>query len=595
MKKAMHALGATLMLGGVIVGPVATVAHADSIVRSSSVESSSSSSVVSQASSKSAVVLSKMSHRSGNNFAASSSDTTAVTPSSSTSSSAASSATPIGQTTITATPNQNNAGSQGMIAHFHTANGDVAYCYNWQSQAPDQTKGVDYNQYKFYDGMGQVTGATKADEVAAALEAGYHKNATTGQYEIAPQFQSDAEASFEQAKKEAQGNDVNTANNGPLYTIMPTNETLAEFEEDVTQSVIWYLDGAPDTKTTAADGVPTLMPGYLATHTKLGQDILDYAKSHPLDNKTAYPQNVSVTANGKTVDNNNPLVMNPSTKESNTFTLNNYNGGVDITNLPQGYEVVDAQTGDVVNQVQSGKTYRVKYTGSDNPSTDKANQVVGNIKAQANYQSLKDSNYFSAVMQNDPVTNNPWQNMVNLETALNNFQFPIIWSSSSQSSSSSESSSSSSSSVKSSSSSSSVKSSSSSSSVKSSSSSSSVKSSSSSSSVKSSSSSSSVKSSSSSSSVKSSSSSSSVKSSSSSSNVKNVTSSSSKKAVASSSAKQGVAVAAKSSSAKGQGKGHGHGLPETGNAIETGLAVIGAMLVAVGAFVAGFKRNEKQN
>ena len=42
--------------------------------------------------------------------------------------------------------------------------------------------------------MGQVTGAKKADEVAAALEAGYHKDATTGQYEIAPQFQQDAQA-----------------------------------------------------------------------------------------------------------------------------------------------------------------------------------------------------------------------------------------------------------------------------------------------------------------------------------------------------------------------------------------------------------------
>lgn len=527
MKKAMHALGATLMLGGVIVGPVSAVAHADGIVRSS-VESSSSSSVASQASSKSAVVLSKVSHRSGNNFAASSSDTTAVTPSSSISSSASSSATPIGQTTITSTPKGDTTGSQGITPHFHTANGDVVYCYDWQSQAPDQTNGVDYNQYKFYDGMGQVTGTIKADEVAAALEAGYHKDATTGQYEIAPQFQSDAEASFEQAKKDAQGNDIDHTY-GPLYGSMPANETLAEFEEDVTQSVIWYLDGAPDTIETDQNG-QTLMPGYLATHTKLGQDILNYAKSHPLDNKTAYPQNVSVTANGKTVDNNNPLVMNPSTKESNTFTLNNYNGGVDITNLPQGYEVVDAQTGDVVNQVQSGKTYRVKYTGSDNPSTDKANQVVGNIKAQANYQSLKDSNYFSAVMQNDPVTNNPWQNMVNLETASNDFQFPIIWtSSSSQSSSSSESSSSS------------------------------------------------------------------VASSSSSAKAVSSSKASSSSVASSSSAKKGVVVAAKSSSAKGQGEGHSHGLPDTGNAIEAGLAIIGAMMAAVGAFIAGFKRNKKQD
>lgn len=329
----------------------------------------------------------------------------------------------------------------------------------------------------------------------------------------------------------------------PLFGAVPNNETLAEFEEDVTQSVIWYLDGAPDTNdmTTSSDGKihGTLQPGYLATHTALGQAILNYAQTHPLDNQTAYPKNVSVTAaNGKTVDNSNPLVMNPSTKESNTFTLSNYNGGVDVTGLPVGYEIVDASTGQEVNQVQSGKTYRVKYVGSGDPSSNKANQVVGNIQAKASYEKLAGSNYFSAVMQNAPAgMNNKWQNLVNLETGTSDFNFPVIWTTSSSKASSS-----------------------------------------------------SVASESSAASSKESSVSS-TKVASSSSKKSSSSKASSSSVASSSSAKKGVVVAAKSSSAKG----HGHGLPDTGNAIEAGLAIIGAMMAAAGAFIAGFKRNKKQD
>lgn len=164
MRKSMHTLGAAFLISGAIIGPVSAAAKAETVssVRSS-VESSSSAAA---RSSKSTVVLSKMSSKKkGNNFAASSSSTTG----------ASSAATPIGQTIITSTPrgasvdsNNQPTGSQGIEPHFHTANGDVVYCYNWQSLAPDVTNGVDYNQYNFYDGMGQVTGAKKADEVAAA-------------------------------------------------------------------------------------------------------------------------------------------------------------------------------------------------------------------------------------------------------------------------------------------------------------------------------------------------------------------------------------------------------------------------------------------
>lgn len=109
--------------------------------------------------------------------------------------------------------------------------------------------------------------------MAAALEAGYHKEADTGKYEITPQFQSDAQSSYQKVKQKLQGNDI-THQYGDLY-------------------------GAPSNDISD--------PGYLATHTQLDQDILNYAQNHPLDKKTAYPQNVSVTDKaGKTVNDSNP-------------------------------------------------------------------------------------------------------------------------------------------------------------------------------------------------------------------------------------------------------------------------------------------------
>lgn len=40
-----------------------------------------------------------------------------------------------------------------MLYHFHTANGDVAYCYNWDFHVSDDPDGINYDQYKFFDGM----------------------------------------------------------------------------------------------------------------------------------------------------------------------------------------------------------------------------------------------------------------------------------------------------------------------------------------------------------------------------------------------------------------------------------------------------------
>lgn len=458
----------------VVASSQSAKASSASTSQNQSVQSTeSSSSTASVAVSSSSTVSSSLKENETQNSAATNSTSTT--------------ATPIGQTKIYNSPYANQAGSQGVYIHFHVGspNGDVAYCYNWDWAAPDKVNGVDYNQYQFYDGMKDVTdNQQKVAEVAAVMEAGYHKNADTGKYEVAPQFQSIAAQSYQEF---LQGR---LDPSSPFYgVVIPAGYTQAEFEQDATQSVIWSLDGAPS--------LTGKQEGLLST--SLGQAIKSYAQAHPLDQETAYPKNVAITttSNG-VVGNDNPLVMDPKTKLSQPFTLSNYNGGVDVTGLPKDYEIVDAN-GNKVNQVQSGQTYRVKYVGSGDPSSDKANQVVGNITAKASYQALKDSNYFAAVDQNAaPGSNNPYQNMVNLETVTKTFDFPIIWSSSSSSSSNS---SSSSKSISSSSPSSSVVSSSSLSSSKSGSSSS-LSSSNSSKSTSSSSSSSSVASSSSSSSLK---------------------------------------------------------------------------------------------
>ena len=382
------------------------------------------------------------------------------------------------------------------------------------------------------------------------------------------------------------------------------------------------MDGAPDTESTSGD-TTTFQEGYLATHTALGKALLSYAKDHPLDQQTAFPKNVAVTkTSGGVVSDSNPLVMDPQTKLSQPFQLSNYNGGVNITGLPAGYEIVDSN-GNVVNQVQSGQTYRVKYVGSGNPSSTTVNNTVNKITAKASYEALKDSNYFSAVMQNAaPGTNNKWQNMVNLETTENTFSFPIIWSSiasSSSTKSSAVSSVKSSSVVKSSSakSSSIASSKKSSSSVKSSSIASSKKSSSSvkSSSVVSSSkkSSSSAKSSSVASSKKTTattssettknSSSKATKTTSSVASAKKTSSSVSTKVATSSSnnttsTKKGVVAGVANHSSNsgkgtghGQGQGEGHGMPQTGEAVATSLIAAGVVLLAAAGAITLRKRN----
>ena len=479
----------------------------------------------------------------------------------------------IGETTITT---QTQAQTNAFYPHFKTADGEVVYCYNWQLDTPDQLAGTKYNIYDFYNGLQSVTGnQTKVAKVAAALEAGYHQDATTGQYNVAPQFQNIAEQSYQAMQNSTD----------PMIVQNRHGETLAEFEQDVTQSVIWTLDGAP-TDQVQGGGSMGLPDGYLATHTALGKALLQYAQSHPLDKETAYPQNVSVADDTGTIGNSHPLVMNPQTKLSQPFQLKNYNGGVDITGLPKGYEIVD-NNGNVVNQVQSGQTYRVKYTGSGNPSDSTANDTVNKITAKANYESLKDSKYFSAQMKPDMDANNPYQNMVNLTTQENSFDFPIVWSSIASSSSAKSSSAVKSSSVKSLSS--SVKSSSAVSSSKASSKS--AKATSSKKATVTSSSNTAKKSAVTSSSVVSTKNS--TKEASSSETAKATTSSSNNTTSAKKAVVTGVNHGSNSGkgTGHGQGKGEGHGMPQTGEAVATSLIAAGVVLLAAAGAITLRKRN----
>ena len=130
-------------------------------------------------------------------------------------------------------------------------------------------------------------------------------------------------------------------------------------------------------------------------------------------------------------------------KLSQSFEISNYNGEIDINNLPSGYVIVD-ENGNPVSQVQGNKTYRIKYVGNGNTSISVATDEVNKITVKASYEAIKKSTYFSAVMQNNVPGK---QNMVNLETTTENLIFPVTWSSKSSSSSSSSSNSSSSSSL----------------------------------------------------------------------------------------------------------------------------------------------------
>ena len=236
----------------------------------SELQSATSSSALSEGSSRSMSETTKASSSQSLNSVASKSDSQTMKSKASVSSrqnlAAASSVnTPtsgkIGETTITT----DSGVGKFIEPHFQTKDGDIVYCYDWQKQAPDQI-GTLYNQYKFYDGMQSVTGdQTKVNKVAAALEAGYHKDTSTNTYNVAPQFQNVAQQSFNAAKKDS----------NLTGTFDPSTYTLGDFERDVTQSVIWYLDGAPDGPVTGSN----LPEGYLATHTELGKEILAYAEN----------------------------------------------------------------------------------------------------------------------------------------------------------------------------------------------------------------------------------------------------------------------------------------------------------------------------
>ena len=484
-----------------------------------------------------------------------------------------------------------------VISSNNDQNGQIAYCYNYDYDAPDEAPGNKYNQYEFYNGMSQVVGnAAKKDEVAAALEGGYHYDKTSGTYSVAPQFQSIAENEYNQLK--ANGGKDNNGN-----VILYPGETLDEFEEDVTQSVIWEIGGAPSS-TEARELEP-------AVGTTLGTVLYNYAMNHPLNQQTAEAKDVQITDAQGTIDSSNPLVIDSKTHLSQKFELNNFNGSVDLS-MPAGYELVDANTGKVVTTgVESGHWYQVKYTGNDNPTNTETQATVS-------YERVAESHYFSAVQKDNPTSGNPYQNMVNLETELAKIELPLKLATESMNSSSSSSVASSSSASKgtsssvasSSSASKSTSSSAASSSSASKGTSSSIASSSSASkgtssaTVSSSSASKGISSTVASSNSASKGTSSSVISSSKASRntSSTVASSESNKTATnhgvSSSLKQGAVVVGNNSSSNhhegsGQGtnKGEGHGLPQTGEAISAGLIAIGIVLVLIAGAITLKKRN----
>ena len=128
---------------------------------------------------------------------------------------------------------------------------------------------------------------------------------------------------------------------------------------------------------------------------------------------------------GKEINDANPLKIDPTTKLSDTFTLSGYDGSVAISNLPADYEIVD-KNGNKVSSVESGQQYRVKYTGTSIPSGSTATDAANEVKVTASYEKLADAKCYSAQIIGSPDENNPFQNMVSLNTEAASFVFPVI-------------------------------------------------------------------------------------------------------------------------------------------------------------------------
>ena len=299
----------------------------------------------------------------------------------------------------------------GYYPHFNV-NDDIgkAYCYNWDMDAPDNP-GRLFNGYNFWNGAAASMDSTKSAQVTSALFNGYHLNKDTKQWEINPAFNDVAQQSYE---------DFYAEKSNSLSDPISEKYSQEDFEQDVTQSVIWVLSGAQLPDNRAA----------LAYSTEFGKQLLSYAKEHPMDQQTSEAQNIKIVSDGNTVDPVHPLVIDAKSLKSQTFQLNNYNEPVKVSNLPNGISIIDNATGKATNNIEPGKSYYLK--------ADSINTASANIKSfDVNYQKVADSHYFSVVDLNtsSDKANNPYQNLVNLATETLKLPISYVFTSNSSSSS----------------------------------------------------------------------------------------------------------------------------------------------------------------
>lgn len=292
---------------------------------------------------------------------------------------------------------------------------EIAYCYDAGLDAPATTTGstpngyMDYTRFGYYYGMENISSARgdqdQVDKIAAVLMAGYPNNGLGSQLTALAQ----------------------QAYNDKYYALKTeyTNLSLETFMRECTQFAIWtiqgkqHMGGSSDIVSMFTDNVYT-------------QALVDFAEKYPLSEDTATAKNLKVVdSSGKEVNSSNPLELDATTKETGTFTLQGFNSVVTLPSLPSGYEVVD-ENGTSVGYLAPNKTYKVKYTGSGEPSAT--------VDLDGNYMVAGDSYFYEPTSASGYV-----QNLVNMKISTNSLALPVVYQATETSSSSSESSSSSSS------------------------------------------------------------------------------------------------------------------------------------------------------
>lgn len=293
---------------------------------------------------------------------------------------------------------------------------EIAYCYDAGLEAPAITKDdtptngyTDYTRFGYYDGMANLSSArgdqAQIDKIAAVLMAGYPNNG------LGSQMADLAQKAY-------------YANYSTLQTYYP-NLGLENFMRTCTQFAIWTIQGTQNNGGTSHNVE-------LFTDNAYTKALVEFAEKYPLSEDTATAKNLKVVdSSGKEVNSSNPLELDSTTKETGTFTLEGFNSVVTLPSLPSGYEVVD-ENGTSVGYLAPNKTYKVKYTGSGEPSAT--------VDLDGNYMVAADSHFYEPTYLDGYV-----QNLVNMHIGTRTLDLPVVYQATETSSSSSESSSSSSS------------------------------------------------------------------------------------------------------------------------------------------------------